>query len=424
MARKPRQLEVWLRGTHLGTLTEPSTYRYRLAFTAEALATYGEGARVLSLALPLASEPISDHRTDPGRRPVAAFLEGLLPEGNLRSQLASTLGVLAIDKMGLLAQVGAECAGAVQFLEEGRTPTGASVRPLSTPEVDRLVADLPTYRLPEGAAPQASLAGVQDKVLLVQLADGGWGWPENGAASTHLIKPEPLGAQSIPNLIRTEHWAMEVAAAAGLPAAATRLHQFGDREALVVARYDRTPGGQRIHQEDFCQALGLDPAAKYEASAKVGTTTSRLSRLASLAAPRSMDPDGFRRDLVALVTFNVVIGNGDAHSKNYSILLGERGEVSLAPLYDAAPVRYLDPRFKATGHVINNRTHIDWVDVDDLVAEAASWGMSSARARETVADVLERVWAAVHSVELPPGTDQVLDRLEQLWRRQGWRAHG
>lgn len=422
MARNRKHLEVWLRGTHVATVSEPSAYRYRLAFTDEALETFGEDTRVLSLSLPLTAEPTTDHPADPSRRPVSAFLEGLLPEGNLRSQLASTLGVLALDKLALLAQVGAECAGAVQFLPPGRAPSEGRARRLSAEEVDRIVADLPTYHLPEGTALQASLAGIQDKVLLVELPDGAWGWPEDGAASTHLIKPEPVSTQTIPHLIQTEHWAMRVAAAAGLAAAETRLQAFGGREALVVTRYDRAPAGHRIHQEDFCQALGLEPSAKFEAADASRDAKSRLSRIASLAAPRSLDPDGFRRDLLSLVTFNVIIGNGDAHTKNYSVLLGDRGEVSLAPLYDAAPVMYLDSRFKNTGHVINNRTHIDWVDLDDLAMEAASWGMSAMRARATVDDTVDRVWDAVHAVELPQGTAVVLDRLEELWRRRAWRG--
>ncbi|WP_309649712.1 HipA domain-containing protein, partial [Nocardioides sp.] len=131
--------------------------------------------------------------------------------------------------------------------------------------------------------------------------------------------------------------------------------------------------------------------------------------------------DGFRRDLLSLVTFNVVIGNGDAHSKNYSLMLGRRGEVSLAPLYDAAPVRYVAARFKNTGHVIHGRTSLDWVDADDLVSEAVTWGMSKTRAQGTVEHVLEATWEAAHAVPLPDGTQDVLAKLEAMWARRSWR---
>ncbi|WP_069162245.1 type II toxin-antitoxin system HipA family toxin [Nocardia altamirensis] len=420
MARnKVPGLDVWLYGHRVAHLTEPSTYRYKLEFTDEALDVFGQGARVLSLALPFDTKAVADAK-GVGGRPVAAFLEGLLPEGNLRRHLAASLGVTSIDKLELLRAVGAECAGAVQFIPEGEVPSTGTIRELSDDEVNRLVADLPTYHLPEGTVPQASLAGIQDKVLLVARPDGSWGWPEGGAVSSHIIKPEPLGGATVPHLIQAEHWAMSVAGAAGLSAAQTTVESFDGRSALVVARYDRTQAGDRLHQEDFCQSLGLDPDAKYESTAESEQLGSRLRRLASVAADRAMDPQAFRVDLLSAVTFNVIMGNGDAHSKNYSLLLGRRGEVSLAPMYDSAPVMYLDPRFKGTGHIINGRTNIDSVDEADLVAEARSWGLAPRIAQGTVRTVMANVWDAVHSIPLPPGTESVSNRLEALWARRQW----
>lgn len=139
-----------------------------------------------------------------------------------------------------------------------------------------------------------------------------------------------------------------------------------------------------------------------------------------MAADRAIDPQAFRVDLLSAVTFNVIMGNGDAHSKNYSLLLGRRGEVSLAPLYDSAPVMYLDARFKGTGHIINGRSNIDAVDEADLVAEARSWGLAPRVAQGTVRSVMARVWDAAHSIALPPGAEQVADKMEALWVRRHW----
>jgi serine/threonine-protein kinase HipA len=322
--------------------------------------------------------------------------------------------------MGLLRKVGAECAGAVQFLPEGDEPGRGGVRPLSEREVTRLVADLPIYHLPEGTTPQASLAGIQDKVLLVALPDGRWGWPENGAASTHIIKPAPVGSSALARLVQSEDWAMRVARRAQVAAPETRLARFDERQAIIVTRYDRTLAGERIHQEDFCQALGLDPQAKYESTTEFERYGSRLQRVARLAAARSPDPDKFRTALLEAVTFNIAIGNGDAHSKNYSLLIDRTGSVSLAPIYDVAPVMHLDPKFKGTGHVINGRTNIDWVSVDDLAHEAGSWGMSARRARATVESTMAGVYAAVEQTPLPMGTEDVRSRLHQLWSKRSW----
>ena len=414
-----RTLAVWLHGIQVARLSEPSPFRLRLDFTDDALDAFGEGSRVLSLALPLSRRPVHDAKVRSSGHPVSAFIEGLLPEGNVRQHIASQAGLPVTDTMGLLERVGAECAGAVQFLPEGAVPGTGDVRTLSDREVDTLIADLPTYHLPEGATPQASLAGIQDKVLLVALPDDGWGWPGAGAPSTHIIKPEPLGG-ALPHLIQTEDWALRVARQASIPAAESRLATFGRREAIVVTRYDRSAAGERRHQEDFCQALGLDPQAKYESTAESERHGSRLKRIARAAAARAHDPDAFRIALLEAVTFNVAIGNGDAHSKNYSTMIDRDGSVSLAPIYDVAPTFYLDARYKGTGHVINGQTSVDSVDIEDLAGEAASWGTSERRARAAVEACLERIRAAIDEVPLPSGAEQVKGSLESLWTRRSW----
>jgi len=414
MARKA--LDVWLYGVHVARLSEPRRFRLRLEFTEEALDTFGEGSRVLSLALPISRKPIQDRD---GTLQVSAFIEGLLPEGNLRRHIATEAGVPVNDTMTLLERLGAECAGAVQILVEGAKPGAGQVRRLTKQEVDSLIADLPTYHLPEGTTPQASLAGIQDKVLLVALPNGEWGWPEAGAASTHIIKPEPLGG-AVKNLIQTEDWSLRVARGAGINAAESRLERFGEREAIVVVRYDRGADGDRLHQEDFCQALGLDPAAKYESTSEGTRLGSRLRRIARAAAPRALDPDGFRLALLQAITFNVVIGNADAHSKNYSMMIGRDGSVSLTPIYDVAPVMYLHPAFKGTGHVINGKTSIDRINVDDLTAEAASWGMGERRARAAVRSFMGRIYSSVERVALPPGAESVKPNLDQMWTQRSW----
>lgn len=414
----PKALNVWLYGVHVARLSEPRRFRLRLEFTEDALDTFGEGSRVLSLALPVSRKPIQDKDKN-GPRQVSAFIEGLLPEGNLRRHIATQARVPINDTMTLLERVGAECAGAVQILTDGTKPDAGHVRLLTKQEVDSLITDLPIYHLPEGATTQASLAGIQDKVLLVALPDGSWGWPEAGAASTHIIKPEPHGG-SVKHLIQTEDWALRTAREANMNAAESRVERFQERQAIIVTRYDRGHDGNRLHQEDFCQALGLDPQAKYESTGEATRLGSRLRRIARAAAPRALDPDAFRSALLEAVAFNVVIGNADAHSKNYSVMIGRNGSVSLAPIYDAAPVRYLDPAFNGTGHVINGKTSINNIDIDDLVAEATSWGMGARRAHVTVLTCLERIYASVERVELPSGAESVKPNLHQLWARRSW----
>jgi len=417
MARK--ELDVWLYGVHIARLSEPSRFRSRLDFTDDALDAFGEGSRVLSLALPISRRPISDNKGPGSEQPVSAFLAGLLPEGNVREQIAAEARVAVTDSMELLRRFGAECVGAVEILDSEIAPGPGHIRPLTDDEIARLIEDLPTYHLPDGATPQASLAGIQDKVLLTAIADGRWGWPEQGASSTHIIKPEPLGG-TVSHLIQTEDWALHVARAASLAAADSQLAMFGNREAIVVTRYDRSSTGARTHQEDFCQAISLPPAAKFESTAESARHGSRLKRIARMAAARAADPDTFRATLLEAVTFNVVIGNGDAHSKNYSLMINRTGQVSLAPIYDSAPTAYLDAKYKGTGHVIDGKTSIDLIDVTDLAREAATWGMSERRATAIVQSCIENVHDAIDSVSLPSGAERVKPNLEAMWVRRAW----
>lgn len=195
----------------------------------------------------------------------------------------------------------------------------------------------------------------------------------------------------MPHLLTAENWSLRVAAAAGLPAATAELTTFGNRRAIVVARYDRTASDGRVHQEDFTQALALGSDAKYEGSTR---PPSRLTRLVSAAAPHTRDDEQFRRMLLRAVTFNLVIGNGDAHSKNYSILVLDGGAVQLAPLYDVAPTLLLYPLSTNAGHALSGLARLNYLTLDHLVREGAAWGMSVEHARETAVEVLERIAAA------------------------------
>jgi serine/threonine-protein kinase HipA len=369
------RLAVWLHGRHIAWLTGTSL-RSRLEYLPDLVAEYGAGAALLSLSLPLQSKPIAG--------PVVLnFFDGLLPEGQVRAHLADLYKVASTDVKALLAVVGADCAGAVQVLAEGVDPAGAGkLLPMSEAEVVAAVESLPTWDLPADFAITTSLGGVQSKILLSR--DGGrWYWPAGGAASTHIIKPDPLDSP-IPDLLAAEHWALDLARAAGLAAARATMDRFGTRDALVVERYDRTTDHRRIHQEDFTQVLGLASAAKYDQSTAV---PSRLTQVAAVSAPHTRTPASFKADLLKAVAFNVLIGNGDAHSKNYSVLIRETGEVMLAPLYDAAPTLLLYARSSNAGHSVAGQARLNYITLDHLVREAAGWGVDAEVARSTVSEV-------------------------------------
>ncbi|MFE5837971.1 type II toxin-antitoxin system HipA family toxin [Arthrobacter sp. NPDC056493] len=388
-----KSLDVFLRGRRIGEL-KGSGLRLSFQYDRATLAEYGSGSVLLSLSM-----PVSRNRLDGPE--VYDFFDGLLPEGQVRSHIAKENRLSTPDAFGLLRVLGADCAGAVQILPPGDSPEvpGAAI-PMAEHEVTTVVESLPTWDLPDDFLISASLGGVQSKVLLTR-HDDGWAWPGRGAVSTHIIKPEPLES-TIPGLLTSEDWALKTAAAAGIPAAKTRLQMFGSRQAIVVDRFDRAPDGNRLHQEDFTQALALASEAKYEGSS---APPSRLTRLVNAAAPHTRDDAGFRRDLLRAVTFNLAVGNGDAHSKNYSLILRDGGEVLLAPLYDVAPTLLLYAPSNNAGHAIAGQIRLGYITLDHLVREGAAWGMDEDDARQTAASALDAIAAAAAASQAPGQLD-------------------
>jgi serine/threonine-protein kinase HipA len=393
-------LNLWLHGQHLGEIEQLRNGRSRLRFADEATARWGMGTHLLSFSLPLTSRRVESQALED-------YLDNLLPEGAVRVQLEQRHRVRPGDTFGLLRHIGAECAGAIQLAAADEPPTGHLV-PLSDAEVDRIVLELPTLTAPAGEEVTASLGGVQSKVLLTR-AEQGWAWPASGAVSTHIVKPEPSDPQTaIPTIVEWEHWTMQLARAAGLPAASSELVRFADRLALVVERYDRV-AGRRLHQEDFAQALGIRPGGKYEPADQ---QASRLSRIAAGPGSEAHDPAGFRRELLQLVTFNVIVGNGDAHAKNYSMIITD-GLFSLAPAYDTAPVFCLNDRFSNFGMRLAGQRSLKYLTGQHLVDEATSWGLGERAARDVIAETAESVRDALRSAPAEPSDHDVSGRIER-----------
>lgn len=378
-------LHVWLRGERLARLEQLRSGRLRLRYAAEPLDTYGIGARPVSLSLPLTEKRVQgDH--------LERFLDNLLPEGPVRGALEREHGIRPGDTFALLRRIGRECAGAIQLTTEDAAPGDGRLVPLDAAQVDRVVAHLPTLDPPDGEVVSASLGGVQSKVLLTR-TETGWAWPADGAMSTHLVKPEPATGVGPADLVRWEDWALRLAAAAGLPAAGAGLETFDGRLALVVERFDRSEG-RRTHQEDLTQALGIAARDKYES----GDGERRLRRVAEEAGAEALDPERFGADLLSQVAFNLILGNGDAHSKNYSLTIDETATFAMAPLYDVAPVYLLNPVYQGFGHSLDGQGRLRHLTAGHLLREASSWGMRSEVVDETVAVVASRVRAALPGI--------------------------
>ncbi len=199
--------------------------------------------------------------------------------------------------------------------------------------------DQSAWRAPRDSG-QFSLAGVQPKTALL-LEKGRWGIPSGATPTTHILKPPVPGFDGH---AENEHLCLALAAALGLPAARSRVRRFGGEVAIVVERYDRArdaTGLRRLHQEDFCQALGLPPTLKYQNEGGP-SLAAMLDVVRTHSAEPREDAWTFAREAI----FNWLIGGTDAHAKNHSLLIGVGGRVRLAPLYDlASTLAYdFDPR--------------------------------------------------------------------------------
>jgi serine/threonine-protein kinase HipA len=374
---------VWLYGERVAVTDRPRG-RPRLAYTSEALDRYALGTPLLSLSL-----PVDERRYPQGlARP---FIDGLLPEGESRTSIARDVGVRADDTYGLIRELGRDCAGAIVIQPADDPappkPTTLTAEPLKPKGVAALVGNLRSAPLGAGGRVRISLAGIQEKLLLTRMPDGAWGRPVDGTPSTHILKPE---IAAYPKTVENEAFSMRVAQSLGLDVAAVETTQIAKRKLIVVERFDRTVSAdgsvERIHQEDFCQATGVPPETKYEQDG--GPSLRRIAEiLQSVAAPDSLER------LLEAVTLNVLIGNGDAHAKNFSLLHHPSGALTLTPLYDLmCTLHYGD---NGLAMYIDSVQRTDRVTAARIANEAVRWGMSRERAMATIADVLDRAPATM-----------------------------
>jgi serine/threonine-protein kinase HipA len=248
--------------------------------------------------------------------------------------------VSARNAFALISQVGEDCAGAVQLVRPERIDAlaeGARASVVWLTEADvaerlrALRSDPGASRAPADVG-QFSLAGAQPKTALL-FDKGRWGVPSGRTPTTHILKP-PTG--TFEGFAENEHFCLELARALGLPTAQSRVLRFGDEIAIVIERYDRVraaSGWTRIHQEDFCQAMGIPPTKKYQSEGGPGARS-----IVELLRLHSSAPEEDTQTFLTALGLTWLLAATDGHAKNYSLLAGAGGRVRLAPLYDIASV--------------------------------------------------------------------------------------
>lgn len=319
-----KSLAVWWDGARVGLLRIDENGDLEFIYDP---AWVEDAARpAVSISLPKRLEPFNRRETRP-------FFAGLLPEETQRDAVAHALGVSKANDFRLLERLGGDVAGALTLWPEGDVPPEpqglTATEPLTDYRLLEVLARLPARPMLAGEEGlRLSLAGAQQKLPVV-LVNGRVALPAPGQPSTHILKP---AIERLPGTTENEALAMRLAAALGLQVAPVEPRRTGERTYLLVERYDRDVGAdgsiRRLHQEDFCQALGIAPERKYasEGGPIFRDCFDLVRRACAAPAPAVLR-------LVDAAVFNVLVGNADAHGKNYSLLY-LAGRIDFAPLYD------------------------------------------------------------------------------------------
>ena len=385
------ELKVWLFGNCVGTLTLVGG---QLNFCYESGWLTQHDAVALSLSLPLQAEPFDDRKTRP-------FFAGLLPEGQMRRLIAQQFQVSTQNDFALLDRIGGECAGAVTFLEPRQvlSPLASSdnIQWLSEEEVIAILDELPFRPMLAGKDDlRLSLAGAQDKLPVV--FDGTRiGLPLNGTPSSHILKP---AIRAVEDSVINEGFCMALAEVMQLRPAKSKVHSILGRSFLLVERYDRlidVQGHQRrIHQEDFCQALGVVPEMKYqnEGGPDLAQCFNLIRRATRPSAPQILR-------LLDFVIINTLIGNHDAHAKNFSLLYSGKAPV-LAPFYDMLSTAVYPTLTPKMAMKIGSKYKFSEVQARHWEQFAASVSLTKAQAKRRILEIAKALPVAARELQQAP----------------------
>ncbi len=375
-------LTAYLHGTVVGEITRLDDGRIDFDFDEEHRRS--RNRFVLSQSFKLEGGDVLNVGRAASSGQVPPFFSNLLPEGHLRTYLASLAGVRESREFELLELLGADLPGAVEVRrEEGRS---------GDPRF------MPSSKLNSPRALRFSLAGVQLKFSAIERQTGGLTIPAYGVGGDWIVKLPSTDYRHVPE---NEYSVMSMAGRVGIDVPEMKLTRMAeieglpievanleDSEALVLKRFDRVPG-RRIHMEDFAQALAQRPADKYNPL----VTNTDLAKLVAQVCGED-DVTEFARRLM----FNAIVGNGDMHLKNWSLLYPDGRTPELSPAYDFLCTTVYIPD---DGLALRLGTARRWRDLslDDFAAIADGSGVSQATIVDAVVDVAVRfrdgweVWA-------------------------------
>ena len=351
----------------------------------------------LSASLPLQREEFPQKQCIP-------FFSGLLPEEDSRKKIADYLHVSETSTLKLLEALGGECAGLISILSEDEDDSfsketsykldSKNYEVLNDKKLSEFIEKMNTRPLIKADDKlRLSLAGAQEKLALAKI-NGEWYLPLNGAPSTHILKPARTG--SLSSLAQNEYICMKLAKNFGLPVPDVDLLKIAEKDIFVVERYDRIKEAdsiQRLHQEDFCQALGIMSTSKYQNDGGPGIADIFKTILKVCTVP-ALESQKFLR----YVLFNYVIGNCDSHGKNYSLLY-KNNRVELSPLYDVVSTTIYSGLTEKLSMKIGKHYEIHKVTKEDFSLLAESLNIKNSVLSKIFVDFAKKYIKAFEELE-------------------------
>ena len=379
-------------GTISGNDPKDACFQYLPAYLTDA------AAAPISIRLPLREEPYAAVQT-------AAFFEGLLPEGFTRRSAAQWMHVDESDYLSLLHGLGRECLGAICVTEESET-VHASYGQVTEGQIRELAAEGAVKSAEIVTKSHLSLAGASGKIGLYYAGNQKkWYLPEGTAPSTHIVKQSHV---RLDHIVTNEQLALLTAARLGIPVPDSFILNTGngeDREVLFATeRYDRVfqenaekicelPKPSRLHQEDFAQAMGIPASQKYEREG-----AGYMNGMFDLLRRYSSDPITDQARLWDILVFDFLIGNTDAHVKNFSLLYSpDLKSVRLAPAYDIISTAVYEQSTRDMAFCIGGEFSMDAMDEGTFLKAAKETGLGTQMAMRRFDSLRNRFTDALES---------------------------
>lgn len=399
-------LGAWLHGVRVGDLHLRHGSRWEFHFSTEYLAM--PSRPVLGRWFEDQDMPRLTYAATQSYLP--AFFQNYLPEVGswLREQLAARAGVDPKRNGPLLAVLGEDLPGALVVREVADEGAASMEEP---PLRDRWVPGCDPLRF--------SLAGMQPK-FSVWKEGSRYTLPVTGMGGRWIAKfPDPhhdrvpeheaamLDLASAVGICVPEHECVPWNEIENLPTSV----RFREKMTLLVRRYDRLDDGTRVHQEDFAQVFNRQPYNKYNESEHDGLDASfrGIGRVVAAVCGRDDFLEYLRR-----LTFMVLIGNHDAHLKNWSLIYPDQRRPRLSPAYDLlSTIVYLPEQNRLALRFFKRETFQEVVR-SDFARLAEKSGVPADAATAVVDETVERfreAWSRTRgSGRLDDGAEQLLDR--------------